>query len=197
MSSKEFSKQLIREYNMEVDGSALHINDAHPLPEEIDYNNNDSVNILATKAFQTADGFYHLIKNNCNISEPSASADARLEMYLALAGLACEIYMKCIIYFEKRPGGKQCKGHKLNGLFLLLPDAYRDEIKQRIKGIEVELPKIGDVFETLRYDYELNRIQGNYLLVFDLMELLHAICDSFPKRIVGEIRYANGILSFK
>ncbi len=197
MVSKEFNRQLIEEYDIEVKGSTLHINDAHPFPEKIEYNDDDSMNIMATKAFETAEGFYHLIKNNCNISEPSILSDARLDMYLALSGLACEIYMKGIIYYEKKHGGKQCRGHKLNDLFLLLPDAYKDEIKQKIEEIEEILPNVGDVFESLRYDYELNRIQGDYLLIFDLMELLHTICDRFLKRAVGEVRYANGTLFLK
>ena len=197
MDSREFSKHLIREYDIEMKDGTLHINDAHPLPEEIDYTDDDSVDILATKAFFTADGFYHLIKNNCNVTEPSISSNARLEMYLALSGLACEIYMKCIIYYEKQHGGKQCRGHKLNELFPLLPENYKKTIKQRIKGIETVLPEVGDAFESLRYDYELNHIQGTYLLLFDLMEELHVICGGFPKRIIGEMRYANGTLAFE
>lgn len=198
MDSKEFSKQLIREYDIDVaDSGVLRINDASPLPKEVDYNDDDSVSILATKAFKTAEGFYHLIKNNCNIAEPSVSSGARLEMYLALAGLTCEIYMKSIIYFEKLHDGKQCRGHKLNDLFNMLPDTHKEVIKQAFKDVEVILPSVGDAFEALRYDYELNRIHGNYLLLFDLMEVLHTMCDSFSKRIVGEMRYLNGTLSFE
>lgn len=198
MDSKEFSKQLIREYDIDViDGGALRINDAAPLPEEVDYNNDDIVNILATKAFQTAEGFYHLIKNNCNVVVPCVSSGARLEMYLALAGLACEIYMKSIVYFEKRHDGKQCRGHKLNELFYLLPDSHKEVIKKEVEDVEAILPSVGDAFESLRYDYELNRIHGNYLLLFDLMEVLRTMCDSYPKRIVGEMRYVNGTISFE
>ena len=197
MDFKEFSKQLVRDYDIEVKSNVLHINDGNLLPEEIDYNDDDSVRIMATKAFQTAEGFYHLINNNCNVNEPSISSDDRLEMYLALAGLACEIYMKCIIYFEKRHEGKQCRGHKLNDLFRLLPDASKDAIKQEINEIEVLLPAIGNAFESLRYDYELNRIHGNYMSLFDLMEVLHTMCSSFPKQTVGEVRYVNGTLSFE
>ena len=197
MNSKEFSKHLIREYDIKIKDGTMHINDAHPLPEEMDYTDDDNVEILATKALLTADGFYNLIKNNCNVTEPSISSNARLEMYLALSGLACEIYMKCIIYFEKKHRGKQCRGHKLDELFSLLPENHKNTIKQRIKEIEAILPEVGDAFESLRYDYELNHIQGNYLLLFDLMEDLHMISNGFPKRIIGEMRYVNGTVAFE
>lgn len=197
MISKEFSKHQIKEFEIERKGSGLYIKGAHPLPEEIDYNDDDSVKTMASKAAKTADGFYSLIKNNCNTENPSVSSNARLEMYLALAGLVCEIYMKSIIYFENRHGCKQCRGHKLNELFALMPDSHKNELIHGINGIESILPDIGNAFESLRYDYELNHIQGNYLLLFDLMEVLHSICDRYPKRTVGEMRYVNEALAFE
>ncbi len=197
MESKEFSKHLIKSFDVERKGKSLNIKGAEPLPQEIDYNNDESVKIMATKAIKTADGLYSLIKNNCDTSNPGISSDDRLEMYLALTGLACEIYMKSIIYFENRHDGNKCRGHKLNDLFELMPDAHKDAIKERIKNIEIILPTVGDVFKALRYDYELNHIQGDYLILFDLMDELKIISDGYPRMTVGEIRYANEGLSIE
>ncbi len=55
MDSKEFSKHLIREYDIEMKDGTLHINDAHPLTQEMDYSDDDSVNILTTKTYLTTD----------------------------------------------------------------------------------------------------------------------------------------------
>lgn len=183
--------------DVQIKDNALYINDMHSLPNEIDYTNNDSVKGMATKAAQTADGFYKLIKSNCNTSDPDISSNAHLEMYLALAGLTCEIYMKSILYFENRHGGKKCKGHKLDELFAALPNNHINTIKRRITDIENELPSIGDAFEILRYDYELNHIKGQYLLLFDLMDELKKISDSYPKKTIAETRYASGALAIE
>lgn len=197
MESKRFSTHSIKKFDIEQEGGTLHIKGVYPLPEKINYSDNDSVAFMATKAVKTADGFYSLIKNNCNTSSPNISSSERLEMYLALSGLACEIYMKSIIYYENRHGGKQCRGHKLNELFELIPDAYKTSIRNKLPELEKSLPAIGSVFEDLRYDYELNHIEGNYLLLFDLMEELKIISDSYPKKTVGEMRFANGVLAFE
>ena len=51
-----------------MDGSTLVIDAVNFLPQEVDYTDNDSVKILATSAVHTADGFYDLVKRNCNTS---------------------------------------------------------------------------------------------------------------------------------
>ena len=81
-----------------LDGGTLVIDAVNFLPQDVDYTDSDSVKVLATSAVHTADGFYDLVKRNCNTSDPDISYDAHPEMYLALSSLACEIYMKAIIY---------------------------------------------------------------------------------------------------
>ena len=195
MKSEKFQRYTAENINPKYENENLSLLDASPLPKEMDYKDTNCVKILATKAANTAEGFYNLIKANCNTTDPNPSSDARLEMYLALAGLTCEIYMKSIIYFENRHGGEQCGGHNLSKLFDCMPDTHKETIKTKISDIEVVLPTIKGAFSELRYDYELNIIDGDYLLLFNLMEELKAISDSYPKIAVYKIGYAKEALA--
>ena len=180
-----------------MDGSTLVIDPVNFLPQEVDYTDNDSVRMLATSAVHTADGFYDLVKRNCSTSDPDVSHDAHLEMYLALSGLACEIYMKAIIYHEKLHGGKHTRGHKLDDLFTQLPVSVQGVISSKINNIATILPTIKDMFTTLRYDFEQNHIQGDYLVVFRFMEELRTIAHTYPQKKAGAVKYANGTLAIE
>jgi hypothetical protein len=180
-----------------LEGGTLVIDEVNFLPQNVDYTDNDSVKMLATSAVYTADGFCDLVKQNCNTTDPDISHGAHLEMYLALAGLACEIYMKAIIYHENLHGGKQARGHKLDDLFGQLPSAMQGAISSKISNIAATLPAIKDMFTTLRYDFEQNQIKGDYLIVFELMEELKTIAYAYPQKKPGAVKYANGILAFE
>ena len=180
-----------------MDGSTLVIDSVNFLPQEVDYTDNDSVKMLATSAIHTADGFYDLVKQNCNTTDPDISHEAHLEMYLALSGLACEIYMKAIIYHENLHGGKQVRGHKLDDLFSQLPIGVQGAVSSKIDNIATTLPAIKDMFTTLRYDFEQNRIQGNYLVVFGFMEELRTIAHTYPQKKAGAVKFANGTLAIE
>jgi len=80
--------------------------------------------------------------------------------------------MKSIIYHESLHNGSKFREHKLDKLFETLPAAVQDTIKHRINNIKEILPEIKEMFSRLRYDFEPNHIQGDYLVVFDLMEEL-------------------------
>lgn len=210
MSNNEYSRSLttgviahVEGESLVIDGSAhleegtLVIDAVNFLPQDIDYTDSDSVKVLATSAVHTADGFYDLVKRNCNISDPDISHDAHLEMYLALSGLACEIYMKAIIYHENLHGGKQARGHKLDELFTQLPASVQGVVNSKINNIVATLPTIKDMFTTLRYDFEQNHIQGDYLVVFRFMEELRTIAHTYPQKKTGAVKFANGTLAFE
>lgn len=210
MSNKEYSRSLttgviahmegetlVFDGPAHLDGGTLVIDNVNFLSKDVDYSDNDSVKMLATSAVHTADGFGDLVKRNCDITDPDISRGAHLEMYLALAGLACEIYMKAIIYHENLHGGKQARGHKLDDLFGQLPAAIQGVISSKISNIAATLPAIKDMFTTLRYDFEQNQIKGDYLIVFELMEELRTIAHTYPQKKPGAVKYANGILAFE
>lgn len=115
-------------------------------------------------------------------------------MYLALAGFACEIYMKSIIYNEDLHNKIKIRGHGLDELFQMLPSDIKEKVKSQINNIEELLPAIGKLFMILRYDFECNHIGGEYFLVFKLMEILKEISHSYPKGETGSIRFVNGTL---
>ena len=190
-------KSLVIDGPAHVDGSTLVIDSVNFLPQEVDYTDNDSVKMLATSAVHTADGFCDLVKQNCNTSNPDISRDAHLEMYLALSGLACEIYMKAIIYYENLHDGKQARGHKLDELFSQLPILVQGAVSSKISNIATILPTVKDMFTTLRYDFEQNSIQGDYLVVFRFMEELRTIAHTYPQKKAGAVKYANGTLAFE
>lgn len=195
MNSNEFSKELVSGYGIRQEGGTVFIDIDDSIPKEIDYTDYDSVKILATNAVHTANGLYDLIKDNCNTQNPDPSPKAHLEMYLALTALACEIYMKSIIYNENLHDGKKCTGHKLEELFQKIPNITQEKIRTKISNIDSILPFVGDIFTTLRYDFELNSIQGDYLIVFVLVDILKEISNSYPKKPTSSIRYADGTLS--
>lgn len=180
-----------------LDGGTLVIDAVNFLPHDVDYADSDSVKMLATSAVHTADGFYDLVKRNCNTSNPDISYSAHLEMHLALAGLACEIYMKAIIYHENLHSGKQARGHKLDELFTQLPVLVQGMVSGKIGNIATMLPTIKDMFTTLRYDFEQNHIKGDYLVVFKLMEELRTIAHAYPQKKPGAVKFANGTLAFE
>ncbi len=197
MMDYEFISGTAKDFKVRVDNSTLYIDSCDNIPNITDYSDAESVKILATKAVNTANGFYDLVINNCEIESPNLSTNAHLEMFLALAGFACEIYLKSIIYNEKINNDKLVKGHRLDELFKLIPEECKEEIRKEISDIDREFSVIGDIFTTLRYDFELNHIKGNYLIVFKLMEILKTMSNRYDKKNVGSIRYANGCLSFE
>lgn len=197
MENNEYRRDLVIGFMTHMEGDALVIEGANYLPSSVDYTNADSVRILASSTIHTADGFYDLIRKNCNTLDPDISYGAHIEMYLSLSGLACEIYMKAIIYHENLHNGKQVRGHKLDDLFSQLPNITKETIKSKVCDIEKTLPLINDMFTTPRYDFELNHIRGDYLLVFQMMEELRAIAHIYPQKKPGAIKYANGVLMFE
>ena len=190
-------KSLVIDGATHLDGGTLVIDAVNFLPQDVDYTDSDSVKMLATSAVHTADGLYDLVKQNCNTSNPDISYSAHFEMHLALAGLACEIYMKAIIYNENLHGGKQARGHKLDDLFIQLPVPVQRRVSSKVNNIVTMLPAIKDMFTTLRYDFEQNHIKGDYLVVFKLMEELRTIAHAYPQKKPGAVKFANGTLAFE
>ena len=197
LNSNEYSRRLITGVAAHQEGNTLVIEGANFLPQNVDYTDSDSVQMLATSAVHTADGLYDLVKQNCNTSNPDISYAAHLETYLALSGLACEIYMKAIIYHESLHSGKQIRGHKLDELFNQLPIPVQGTVSRKINNIVAILPVIKDMFTMLRYDFEQNHIEGDYLAVFDLMEELKIVAHTYPQKKAGAIKFANGTLAFE
>ena len=197
MGNNDYRRDMVKEIIVRQEGDTLHILGAEYFPSKMDYSDEERIKILATKAVHTANGLADLVNNNCDIQNPDSSPEVHLEMYLSLAALTCEIYMKSIIYNENLHNGEQVWGHYLDELFEKLPDAVKDELIQKYPTIQTTLHEIRDVFERLRYDFEQFHIQGDYLLVFQLMEELKNISNRYPKKESGLISFANGVMHIR
>ena len=194
MKSNEFKKDLVKDAEINVVNASISFKKINFYPKEADFSDNEFVKIIASNAVNTANGYYDLIKKNFSANKADLSPEAHIEMYLALAGLTCEIYLKSIIYNEFKHNGKKYFEHNLKNLFDKLPDIHKSRITNKIPNILEDLQTVSKVFEELRYDFELNHIDGNYFVLFDLMEELSAISNNYPKQSVSSLRYANGVL---
>ena len=194
MSGREFTHDSILGLNVRQEGSTLHIEGAEFTKKDVNYSDEIEMKRLATRANQTADGLFDLITRNCNIDNPNITLDAHLEIYLSLAGLACEIYLKSLIYYDARNDGKKLGTHDLCGLFRMISQESKAAIRRKINDIDELLPSLSVLFMHLRYDFELNHIAGEYLAVFDLMKVLKTLSNGNPALETGYIRYANGTL---
>ncbi len=191
MGEKEFRHDSVIGYDVERNGNSLHIKSVYSTPREVDYSNENELKRLATKANNTANGLYELIIKNCNIENPDIAVEAHLEMYLSLAGLTCEIYLKSLIYYDCLNEGKQIRDHDLGRLFSKISSDKKAIIRSRINNIDELFPDLSKLFPKIRYDYEYNHIRGEYLAVFDFMNELKVLSNSNPAVSTGAMRYAN------
>ena len=194
MKTNEFKKDLVKDAEINVVNASISFEKITFYPKEADFSDNEFVKIIASNAVNTANGYYDLIKKNFSANKADLSPEAHIEMYLALAGLTCEIYLKSIIYNEFKHNGKKYIEHNLKNLFDKLPDIHKSRITNKIPNILEDLQTVSKVFEELRYDFELNHIDGNYFVLFDLMEELSVISNNYPEQSVSSLRYANGVL---
>jgi len=71
MNKHEFRCDIVKEIIVHQEGDMLIIDGADFFPKDVDYDDRDHMRILATRAVHTADGFYDLVKNNCDTENPS------------------------------------------------------------------------------------------------------------------------------
>jgi len=174
--------------NVRVDGETM-IFESLPATN---YSDSTSVKTLASLATHTADGIYNLVTRNCDVDNPDLSYDAHIELYLSLSSLACEIYMKAIIYFENRHSGVAVTGHDLVVLFGKLSTSAQSTIASNVANVVSTLPAIKNMFVLLRYNYEHTSIHGNYFDIFKLMKELRTIAHSFQQVDVGSVVFNDG-----
>ena len=195
MEKSQFGRAIIdtiTKAENEAGGTTVTIGNAF-LRESVDYADTTNVRVMASNAVHTANGLYELISKNCDTAKPSISKEDHLEIFLALAGLTCEIYMKSIIYNEFMHGDQKLKKHYLDELFEMLPDNIQTELSAKIPKLKEAVGEIKDIFIKLRYDFELNTFAGNYLVVFQLMEELKSISNRYPTETRSMLSYAAGI----
>ena len=132
MKTNEFKKDLVKDAEINVVNASISFEKITFYPKEADFSDNEFVKIIASNAVNTANGYYDLIKKNFSANKADLSPEAHIEMYLALAGLTCEIYLKSIIYNEFKHNGKKYIEHNLKNLFDKLPDIHKSRITNKI-----------------------------------------------------------------
>lgn len=193
MSEKDFRRIVLGEITEspnEAGGQTLTLSPAFSSPE-VNYNDEENVKVAAAQALKTANALYSLVHEKCDTSK-SASETDNIELFISLSALACEIYMKARLYDQGRNNGKKITGHKLHDLLQNLSDEDIATIIQKIPNIEIRIHGIENAFVDLRYVFELNAFEEEYLLIFDLMEVLHDICAEMKPCNMHILRQAEG-----
>lgn len=195
MTNKSYGRAILGkvfEEPNDAGGVSLRFSSAFDSPE-VDFSNDLNVKVMATQALKTADGLASLVHKNRDSKRPVSDND-NFELLISLCALACEIYMKAIVYYHNAHGGDKIRKHKLNELMTMLPDEEKNRIRAKIPNINERLPAISDAFVELRYVFELNAFNKEYLLVFDLMDELYDICLKIERYKMPILKYESGII---
>ena len=98
------------------------------------------------------------------------------------ACLACELYLKYLVYFEKDNIQTKTKNqldmaiHDLKELYDKCGDGIKIQIKEKMDGdIETNLEKVKSNFTIIRYDYEHEKVTYSPMFVIKFMEILSEI----------------------
>ena len=196
MTNKNYGRAFInaiQETDNSAGGKAVTILGAFNSAEG-NFSDEENLKVIATYAIKTADALFSLVHEKCDIDNPLAEKNQNIEMYISMSVLACEVYMKAMLYFHNRHNGKKIKKHELDYLFGKLSDDEKERLIDKVPGIKEKISNISKAFEELRYVFELNAFNKEYLLVFDLMDALHDMCSELPKHEMGVLKYSSGII---
>ena len=196
MPSKGYGRAFVKaieETANEAGGTTITITSAFE-SSEVDFGNEQNVKVMSTCAIQTADGLYSLVHEKCNMDTPLSQGNANLSIFISLSALACEIYMKALLYYQNRHNGDKIKKHKLDELLKMLSSDEQSRIIERVPQLDKELSTVSDAFVELRYVFEINAFNKEYLLIFDLMNVLHDICAELKPYKVAILEYGPGIV---
>lgn len=158
--------------------------------DKVQWNDAKNVIIAASKALAMADDFHDLVQENCNFEDPIIS-NRSIEIYIAIAAFACELYLKSLIYLDGRHGGKEIRCHDLCKLIDSLPSEIRKSLYALNQSFENGLAPLAESFTEMRYAFEFNAFNKEYLLIFDLMNALQSISESCERTSLPTLRYSG------
>lgn len=98
------------------------------------------------------------------------------------ACLACELYLKYLVNFEKdniqtKTKNQLVAGHDLKELYDKCDDSIKMQIKEKMDDdFETHLEKVKLNFAVIRYDYEHEKVIYSPMFVIRFMEILSEIC---------------------
>ena len=137
------------------------------------------------------------------MEQPDYSSSGDLEVLVAWAAFACEVYLKSLIIhldadnlFRDAPDGtKKIKIHPLKDLFERLKTVnneghdYAIRVSEALPDFVERLNNVSRYFEQYRYDYELDDEIIDFSFVFDLIKMLQSITNEVE--FVGSMEIAR------
>ena len=196
MSDKSFGRALLGppiEIPNDAGGVALKFEAAFD-SARVDLSNEENTKVMATNAIAIADSLHSLVHEYCDTNNPISTCGIRIEVLISLGALSSEIYMKAILYSLGDHNGKKIYEHRLNELYSWLPEDVKQRLKGSIPELEGSLVEISKAYEEMRYVFEFNAFNKEYLLVFDLMDALHEYCLNLPIVEMPIMTYGGGIV---
>lgn len=198
MSSNSFGfgyVGVVTETPNEAGGTTLTIDNAFT-SDKVDWSNEDNVKIAASKAMKMAEGFYDLIQRNCNFEDPVFSNE-NIEILIAIGAFACELFLKSIVYMENGHGGKEIRSHNLHDLIDMLATETKNKLYSYNADFDSKVVELADTFTEMRYMFEFNAFNKEYLLIFDLLDALKSISKDYRKTEMAVIRYSGGMIKIE
>ncbi len=196
MTNKEYGRAFVDAIEStanEAGGTTITIKNSFESPK-VDFSNEQNVKVMATYAIKTADGLYSLVHEKCNTERPLSNENTNIAMYISLGALASEIYLKALLYYQNRHNGARINKHKLDVLLKMLSFDEYTRIAKQVPELDERISSVSDAFVELRYVFEINAFSKEYLLIFDLMNVLHDICAELKPYKTAVLEYGSGIV---
>ncbi len=190
-TSKSYGEGYINDIRVEENeagGNTLILGSAFP-SNEVDWQNLENIKIAASRALDMADELYELIHSNCNLDDP-VFENKNLAIYIAISAFACELYLKGMIYLENGHHGKQLKTHRLIELLECLSQCT--PLDDCINSLKDEMIELDDAFQEMRYVFEYNAFNKEYLLIFDLLEETRKKSLEYVRHRTPTLLYSDG-----
>ena len=191
MSSKSYGESYIgeiHEEDNEAGGVTLIVEGAFP-SNAVDWSNYDNVKIAASRALDIADELYEMIQRDCNLDDP-VFGNKNVAVYIAMSAFSCELYLKGMIYLENGHQGRQIRIHSLYKLLELL--SQHSHLDNRLTELMGRASEIDMAFNEMRYVFEFNAFNKDYLLVFDLLEELRVRSLGYQRHSAPRLQYSGG-----
>lgn len=167
-----------------------------------DWDDPQSVKRVVPFAISAANGFYRMVHDYYDSYSEDFISFYSPESIIAIAGLTCEIYLKCIMYHftpetannpvsHSRRGKPLRKEHNLELLYNNLPLDTFVYPNTEDGHFNQNLRDIAEVFTTFRYSFELTGYEIPYKFLMSFMDSLHDYCENLDVSSPQMIRFSG------
>ena len=158
-------------------------------PQPCKIGSKDYMGHYSYDAKKVADRYREIVRNGLIKATKEFKNDYSFETHMSLAGLACEIYLKSLLFLENDFEADKRKEHSLASLFNMISEVMQEKIVStfnKCRGslcFEEEIRRHAKVFAYVRYPYELNGYRMNSSFMISLMDTLKKVTDES----IGEV----------